>query len=338
MAAQVRIASPIPAGSFLRLDNRAGSPLSTFAGFGQGSFTGGDGKEDVLVLDADVTAGSIVLVVPQPVILDQANAFVPPDKPLSLIGTNGETFRSGVVDMLGAGVGQPPRALEPGREAEEWEAIVTLGAALAAVAGTSLHVALQGALDSGLAGGYKPTGPWIDIHAKDVTLADALAGKVVFKAPWKVAGDRNRPDDKVQTDKPEAPAKPNEPPKNQGITPGLPVPPAAVTTPLPPVSANPVGVAPAPTPGAPPAVVAPAKFPPGVVPRFLSLLFSPQLVGVTPNGSFTDGSIASAVMVRVREARPLAFLPVVRTITPGYGFTVATAADDKTLYHYLRIA
>jgi hypothetical protein len=335
MAAQVRIASPIPAGSFLRLDNRGGSPLSNYASIGQGTFSRGDEKEDVAVLDADVTAGSIVLVVPQPHIMDAANAFVPPATPLSLVGTNAETFRSGIVDMLGAGVGQPPRVLEPGRKPEEWEAIVTMGAALAAVAGTTLRIALQGALDSGLAGGYKPSGPWIDIDAKDVTLADALAGKVVFESPWKVAGDEAKPD----SNKSDVLVKPGDPPK--GLLPSLPVPPAPTVAPaaasLPAVSTSPVGVAPAPAPGTPPAIVAPAKFPPGVVPRFLSLLFSPQLAGVSPNGGFTDGSIASAVMVRLHPDRPLAMFPAVRTITPGYGFTVATAGDDKTVYHYLRI-
>ena len=331
MAAQVRIASPIPAGSFLRLDNRAGSPLSTFAGFGQGTFTA-DGKEEVLVLDADVTAGSVILAVPQPLILDPANAFVPPSTPLSLVGANGDVFRSGIVDMLGTGVGQPPRALEPGRKPEEWEAIVTMGAALVALAGTSLHVALQGALDSGLAGGYKPTGPWIDIAAKDVTLADAVAGKVVFKSPWKVAGDEAKPAKAAEV-------KPADPPKNQGIIPGLPVPPVPPSAPA--LVSSPLAVVPPPgapvAPGGASAPVAPPKFPPGVVPRFLSLLFSPQLAGVTPNGAFTDGSIGSAVMVKVRADRPLAMLPVVRTVTPGYGFTIATAADDKSLYHYVRV-
>lgn len=42
-------------------------------------------------------------------------------------------------------------------------------------------------------------------------------------------------------------------------------------------------------------------FPPGLMPRFLRLLFSPQLAGVTPGGSFTAGTIASALVTMVRD-------------------------------------
>ena len=42
-------------------------------------------------------------------------------------------------------------------------------------------------------------------------------------------------------------------------------------------------------------------FPPGLMPRFLSLLFSPQLAGATPSGDFTAGTISSALVTMVRD-------------------------------------
>lgn len=42
-------------------------------------------------------------------------------------------------------------------------------------------------------------------------------------------------------------------------------------------------------------------FPANFLPRYLSLLFSPQLTNQTPNGSFTAGTIASALVTMVRD-------------------------------------
>jgi hypothetical protein len=41
--------------------------------------------------------------------------------------------------------------------------------------------------------------------------------------------------------------------------------------------------------------------PPNLLPRFLRLLFSPQLANVTPSGSFTAGTIGSATVTMVRD-------------------------------------
>lgn len=42
-------------------------------------------------------------------------------------------------------------------------------------------------------------------------------------------------------------------------------------------------------------------FPPNLMPRYLRLLFSPQYSSQTPNGSFTAGTIASALVTMVRD-------------------------------------
>lgn len=42
-------------------------------------------------------------------------------------------------------------------------------------------------------------------------------------------------------------------------------------------------------------------FPPGLMPRYLRLLFSPQLAGATPAGLFTAGTINSALVTMIRD-------------------------------------
>lgn len=181
-------------------------------------------------------------------ITDSLVAFVPVGASLSLVGAAAQTFASGVVDLLGAGVGvAPPSIIGTGRTVfgtdlgvggKRPELNVTLSTGLAGTVGNTLKVALQAAVDQGSAGNYQP-GTWIDIDSEDgIALANvatygAGAGSVIFRSPW------------IPT------------------------------------------------------------FPPGLMPRYLRLLFSPQSVAAgvttTPGGSFTAGVVGSALVTMVRD-------------------------------------
>ena len=100
-------------------------------------------------------------------ILDSQLSFVPVGAPLSLVTAGTQNIASNVLDVLGAGVGQPPpniignatlfgADLGVGGLTPFIEAV--LGAAC--TGGTSLNVALQSAPDTGAAGGYQP-GAWV---------------------------------------------------------------------------------------------------------------------------------------------------------------------------------
>lgn len=121
--------------------------------------------------------------------------FVPPGAPLSLVAGAGVTIPSGIIDLLGEGVGVAPQSIignvttfgSPdgmGVGGLRPELFVAIGAALTGAGGTTLKVALQGAPDTGQAGSYQP-GAWQDIVSQDnITLAQASAGQVVFRCPW----------------------------------------------------------------------------------------------------------------------------------------------------------
>jgi hypothetical protein len=169
-------------------------------------------------------------------ITDALVSFIPLGSALSLVGAAGATFRSGIIDLLGQGVGTAPANIigtgrtvfgtDLGVGGNRPELNITIGTALAAAAGTTLKVALQAAIDNG---SYQP-GTWTDVDSEDnISLANGTAGAVIFRSPW------------IPT------------------------------------------------------------FPPGLMPRFLSLLFSPQLAGATPSGDFTAGTISSALVTMVRD-------------------------------------
>lgn len=176
-------------------------------------------------------------------IFDALVSFIPIGSPLSVVGGSGATFRSGIIDLLGQGVGTAPQNIigtgravfgtDLGVGSKRPELNITVGTGLTGTVGTTLKVALQAAIDNG---SYQP-GTWIDIDSEDniglanATNAPATAGSVIFRSPW------------IPT------------------------------------------------------------FPPGLMPRFLSLLFSPQYgtPQETPNGSFTAGTIASALVTMVRD-------------------------------------
>lgn len=120
--------------------------------------------------------------------------FQPIGAPLSLVGATGSTFPSAnTYDFLGQGVGQPPgniignRTLagtDEGVGGKRPELNIVIGTAVVAVGACLLKAALQGAPDTGAAGGYLP-GTWVDIDSQDnIAAVNLIAGAVIFRSPW----------------------------------------------------------------------------------------------------------------------------------------------------------
>jgi len=179
-------------------------------------------------------------------ISDALVSFIPIGAPLSLVGGAGVTFRSGVIDLLGEGIGVGQSTGNDiigvgratfgtdmgvgGRLRPEINVVVGVG--LTGSVGQQLKVALQGAPDTGTPL-FQP-GTWTDIDSQDgINLANiaggATAGSVIFRTPF------------------------------------IPTMPASL------------------------------------MPRFLSLLFSPMTVTALPSGSFTAGTILSATVTWIRD-------------------------------------
>lgn len=171
-------------------------------------------------------------------LIDALLSFVPLGAPLSLVGAANQTFRSGVIDLLGNGVGQAPTSIignatvfgeDPGVGGLRPELMISVGTAFTGAAGQLLKIALQAAADQGAGGAYQP-GTWTDVVSQDdIALANLTANAIPFRSPW-----------------------------------------------IP-------------------------SMPPGLRPRYLSLLFSPMTATALPSGSFTAGTIASALVTTVRD-------------------------------------
>jgi len=136
-------------------------------------------------------------------ITDSQLSFVPLGAPLSLVGGANVAIASGVLDLLGLGVGVSPGTQSGGSGGQIWgnttvfgqadamgvgnqrpELNVTIGTALAGAAGLTLNCALQCAVDQGAAGNYQP-GTWISIGGQDgITIAQGAANTVIFRSPW----------------------------------------------------------------------------------------------------------------------------------------------------------
>jgi len=126
-------------------------------------------------------------------ITDALVAFIQIGAPLSLVAGNNATIASGIVDLLGAGVGvAPPNIIgsaavfgeDAGVGGVRPELNITVGTALTGAGGQLLKVALQAAIDQGVAGNYQP-GTWTDIASQDnITVANASAGAVIARFPF----------------------------------------------------------------------------------------------------------------------------------------------------------
>ena len=124
--------------------------------------------------------------------IDALLAFVPINSPLSLVGASGVAIPSGVIDLSGFGagvavsniIGTPTTFGAPdamGVGSDRPELLVTIGAALAGVAGLTLNCALQAAQDNG---SNQPS-TWDNIGGQDgITLSQGAANTVIFRSPW----------------------------------------------------------------------------------------------------------------------------------------------------------
>lgn len=94
--------------------------------------------------------------------------FVPPNAPLSLVLGAGISVRSGIIDLLGLGVGVAPQSIigtrtvfgaDMGIDDQKTQVLCTIGTAFATANAATLNVQFQGAIDTGVGGGYQP-GTW----------------------------------------------------------------------------------------------------------------------------------------------------------------------------------
>jgi hypothetical protein len=125
-------------------------------------------------------------------ILDAQLSFVPIGGNLAILGA--AIPSSNVIDLLGEGVGVAPSSIignatvfgapdAMGVGGPRPELNVTTGTA-AFAGGTSLNVALQGAIDSGVSGGYQP-GTWNTFaETGAIVTANLTASLVIARFPW----------------------------------------------------------------------------------------------------------------------------------------------------------
>jgi hypothetical protein len=124
-------------------------------------------------------------------LLDATLNFVAPGSPLSLVGGAGVSIPStGIIDLLGLGVGVAPSERiiglpqsgvfgeDAGIGGVKPQVQVNIGTALAAVGGSTLNVAFQGAPDQGAAGNYQP-GTWQTFVETGPMTAAQLAANAV---------------------------------------------------------------------------------------------------------------------------------------------------------------
>lgn len=129
-------------------------------------------------------------------ITDAMLSFVPIGGNLSLIAAAGVDVPSpNTIDLLGNGVGVAPTSIygntavfgspdAMGVGGIRPELNVTIGTALASGGAATLNVALQAAIDTGLAGGYLP-GTWETIvESGEISVAEGTANTVIFRCPW----------------------------------------------------------------------------------------------------------------------------------------------------------
>lgn len=125
-------------------------------------------------------------------ITDQSVAFIPNGAPLSCVGGAAQTFASGIVDVLGQGVGTAPANIignatlfgsDIGVGGDRPELNVTVGTAFVG-ADQTLKAALQAAPDTGAGGGYQP-GDWVDVVSQDgLTPSELVTGAVILRTPF----------------------------------------------------------------------------------------------------------------------------------------------------------
>lgn len=127
-------------------------------------------------------------------ITDAALAFVNIGAPLSLVAAAGVAIPSGIVDMLGVGVGVAPPSIignvslfgQPAAMGvgARPELVVNMGIAAASANAATLKVQFQAAADLGVGGGYQP-GPWQTLAETDqLTVAQLAALTEIARFPY----------------------------------------------------------------------------------------------------------------------------------------------------------
>lgn len=126
-------------------------------------------------------------------LIDALLAFTGPNTPLSLVAGAGVGIRTGIIDLLGAGVGVAPpnifgNATVFGEDAgigqprEQTEVLITT--ALATSNAATLNIAFQGAADQGLAGGYQPS-TWVTlVETGFLPLSQLTLGAILARFDW----------------------------------------------------------------------------------------------------------------------------------------------------------
>lgn len=125
---------------------------------------------------------------------DASLAFVGIGAPLSLVAGAGVATRSGIIDLLGAGVGVAPPSIigttalfgAPAAMgiSPRPELVVNVGTAAASANGATLNVQLQAAPDTGAGGNYQP-GAWQTlIETGALTVAQLAALTEIARFPW----------------------------------------------------------------------------------------------------------------------------------------------------------
>lgn len=123
-------------------------------------------------------------------LLDASLAFVPVVAPLSLVLGAGVSQASGVLDILGAGVGIAPPGyigtrtlfgMDLGIDKEKVQIICAVGTAFATSNSATLNVQFQAAPDTGAAGNYQP-GTWNTlVETGTIAAANLTAGAIIAR-------------------------------------------------------------------------------------------------------------------------------------------------------------
>lgn len=127
---------------------------------------------------------------------DALLAFVGLNGNLSIVaGAGVSTPSPNTIDLLGNGVGVAPTSIwgnpavfgspdSMGVGGERPELNITVGTAFVTANAATLNVQLQGAIDTGLAGGYLP-GTWNTfVESGVIAAANLTANTVIFRCPW----------------------------------------------------------------------------------------------------------------------------------------------------------
>lgn len=114
-------------------------------------------------------------------------------QPLSLVGGAGVAIPSGIIDLMGAGVGVAPPNIfgnatvfgeDAGIGEPRMKSEVLVSTAFTTGNAATLNIAFQGAADTGLAGGYLPS-TWVTLEETGYQAVTALTlGAIIYRPDW----------------------------------------------------------------------------------------------------------------------------------------------------------